>query len=68
MTDLTNLSHDELRDHIRAGIEAAESRLSGRRLRRMKLIHALLQQEEDEAHDNGDLATRSGDDKEPELP
>lgn len=57
---LSNLTHDELRDHIAAGLTEAESRLSGRRLKTLKLAHALLDQVDADSVDAGDLQARGG--------
>lgn len=47
MTDLTTLTHDQLAEHIRAGLLEAEARLTAdgthpRVLKRVKLAHAHL--------------------------
>ena len=68
-----NLTNDELRDDVRAGLLEVESRLnaniltngaSTRPLRRIKLAHALLYDAEEEVHAEGNLVERSpADDK-----
>lgn len=57
--DLSNLTNDELRDHVRAGIHEAEKRLTGRRLKTLKLIHALAEQIEQDSVTSGDVSLRS---------
>lgn len=58
--DLNNLTNDQLRDHLRAGMLEWEARVSGRALRRAKLVHALMEQAEEIAHEEGDIQARSG--------
>lgn len=68
MTDKSELTNDDLRDDIRAGLLEAESRLEvhglNRLLRRVKVAHALLYDVEVDVHAGGELAARSpADDK-----
>jgi hypothetical protein len=64
MADLSNLTDDGLRDHIRAGILEAESRLERRGalrlLARLRRLHGLLQDFEGDAHEAGHLVALSG--------
>lgn len=62
MTDLTQLSHDEFRDQWRAFWIEAERRLAGMpiRLLRLKRIHALANDLEEELHRAGEITTLSG--------
>lgn len=63
MSDLTSLTNDELRDHLRAGLREAESRLTGRALKTARLAHALLEQVEEDQTGAGTLS--AGGPKEP---
>lgn len=56
--DLSHLTNDELRDHIRAGILEAERRRP--RCRLLKIFHRAGSMAEAQAFDEGDVTNRSG--------
>lgn len=63
MADLTNLTDDELQEHIRDGILEVEARLDDRGevrlLSRFKRLHGLLSDFEADVHDAGHISARS---------
>lgn len=72
MTDLTNLSHQELADHIGAGLREAERRVPASmysihdKLKVTRLLtkaHKLLVAAEEIVLGNGGVSARSGGDK-----